>query len=132
MVGPTAHGMQELINLDLGADWDATNKRVTGSCVGPPYTCSTPGLTISPRVVAVPVFDVELYLATGGGPGNGTVKIVNILGFFVDRIDPNGDVVGVLDQQEGNVQSGRRRSGRPGVVPQANHVDSLTGRRERE
>lgn len=120
MVGPTSHGVQELINLDLGADWDATNKRVTGSCVGPPYTCSTPGLTISPRVVAVPVFDVELYLATGGGPGNGTVKIVNILGFFVDRIDPNGDVVGYLINKKETFKAGAG-----GVAGQASFLKQI-------
>ena len=57
-------------------------------------------------MVAVPVFDVELYLATGGGPGNGTVKIVNILGFFVDRIDPNGDVVGYLINKKETFKAG--------------------------
>jgi Flp pilus assembly protein TadG len=96
MVGPTGHGTQDLINLDLQADWDPTHKRIINSCVGPPYTCATPGYTISPRVVAIPVFDLELYLATGG-PGNGTVKIVNILGFFVDRVEhPQNTVVGYL------------------------------------
>jgi hypothetical protein len=94
MVGPTDQGSQDLINLDPNADWDSTNKRIVNSCVGPPYTCSTPGLSISPRVVAIPVFDLELYMATGG-PGNGTVKIVNILGFFVDRYT-HGEVTGYL------------------------------------
>lgn len=120
MVGPTGHGVQDLINLDPGADWDATNRRVTGSCVGPPYTCSTPGLTMSPRVVAVPVFDVELYLATGGGPGNGTVKIVNILGFFVDRINASGDVVGYLINKKETFKSGAG-----GVAGQASFLKQI-------
>jgi hypothetical protein len=94
MVGPTDQGTQDLVNLDPNADWDATNKRIINSCVGPPYTCSTPGWKLSPRVVAIPVFDLELYMATGG-PGNGTVKIVNILGFFVDRY-AHGTVTGYL------------------------------------
>jgi hypothetical protein len=94
MVGPTDHGTQDLVNLDPTADWDPGNKRIINSCVGPPYTCSTPGYSISPRVVAIPIFDLELYLATGG-PGNGTVKIVNILGFFVDRYS-HGTVTGYL------------------------------------
>ncbi|HYN08004.1 MAG TPA: Tad domain-containing protein [Vicinamibacterales bacterium] len=119
MTGPTAQGTQDLINLDLGADWDPIAKQITGSCVGPPYTCSTPGLKLSPRVVAIPVFDVELYLATGGGPGNGTVKIVNILGFFVDRI-VNGDVVGYLiNKQETYI------AGAGGVVGQASFLKQI-------
>jgi putative Flp pilus-assembly TadE/G-like protein len=94
MMGPTIHGTQDLINLDPSAQWDATNKRIVNSCVGPPYTCTTPGYKTTPRIVAIPVFDLELYLATGG-PGNGTVKIVNILGFFVDHVDSNS-VTGYL------------------------------------
>jgi hypothetical protein len=79
--------------------------------VGPPYTCSQTGYIQSPRVVAIPVFDLELYIATGG-PGNGTVRIVNILGFFVDHMGGfhGNDVVGYLinkkemiDPSKGNV-----------------------------
>ena len=83
-----------LWNKDPGAQWDSTNKRIINSCVGPPYTCLEPGFTMSPRVVAIPVFDLQLYLATGG-PGQGTVKIVNILGFFIDSYD-HGTVTGYL------------------------------------
>jgi hypothetical protein len=97
MVGPTAQGVADLIALDPSASWDPGTKSIVNSCVGPPYTWSQPGYTQSPRVVAVPVFDLELYMATGG-PGNGTVRIVNILGFFVDRMGGfhNNDVIGYL------------------------------------
>ncbi len=97
MVGPTKQGVEDLIALDPNADWDPISKTIINSCVGPPYTCSSPGYTQSPRVVAVPVFDLEMYLQTGG-PGNGTVRMVNILGFFVDRMDGfhGNDVVGYL------------------------------------
>jgi hypothetical protein len=101
MVGPTDQGTQDLIDLDPGADWDPITKTITGSCTDPNhYTCSQPGLTLSPRVVAIPVFDLELYMATGG-PGNGTVKIVNILGFFVDRYSA-GTVTGYLINKKGS------------------------------
>jgi Flp pilus assembly protein TadG len=97
MVGPTAQGVGDLISLDSNASWDPATKSIMNSCVGPPYTCSQPGYIQSPRVVAIPVFDLELYLQTGG-PGNGTVRIVNILGFFVDRMGGfhGNDVVGYL------------------------------------
>ena len=68
------------------------------SCVGPPYSCSKPGYKQSPRIVAIPVFDTQEYYDTGG-PGNGTVHIRQILGFFVDRLDGKGgnkDVIGFL------------------------------------
>jgi len=94
MVGPTDHGTEVLWNKDPDARWDSTNKRIINSCVGPPYTCSEQGFTMSPRVVAIPVFDLQLYMATGG-PGQGTVKIVNILGFFIDSYD-HGTVTGYL------------------------------------
>jgi hypothetical protein len=114
MVGPTRQGVEDLIALDPNADWDPINKQIINSCVGPPYTCSLPGYTQSPRVVAVPVFDLELYLQTGG-PGNGTVRMVNILGFFVDRMGGwhNNDVIGYLinkkelyDPSKGGVPAG--------------------------
>ncbi len=114
MVGPTGQGVEDLIALDPTADWDPGTKSIINSCVGPPYTCSLPGYTQSPRVVAVPVFDLELYLQTGG-PGNGTVRMVNILGFFVDRMDGvhNNDVVGylinkkeVFDPSKGGIVNG--------------------------
>jgi hypothetical protein len=97
MVGPTSQGVGDLIDLDPNADWDPITKTIVNSCVGPPYTCSVPGYIQSPRVVAVPVFDLEMYTQTGG-PGNGTVRMVNILGFFVDRMGGwhNNDVIGYL------------------------------------
>jgi Flp pilus assembly protein TadG len=92
MVGPTKHGAEDLIALDPDATWNGDE--VVGSCVGPPYSCDGPGYTHSPRIVALPVFDIAEYMRTGG-PGKGTVHVVNILGFFVDRMDGN-DVVGYL------------------------------------
>jgi Flp pilus assembly protein TadG len=100
MVGPTGQGTSDLIDLDPGADWNETTDRIEGSCVennscvdanGDPVTYSE-----SPRIVAIPIFDLAYYLQTGG-PGNGTVRVVNILGFFVDRIEnPQNTVVGYL------------------------------------
>jgi Flp pilus assembly protein TadG len=96
MVGPTDLGTDALVALDKFAKWDPMNKKVVGSCVGPPYTCSQPGYKQSPRIVAVPVFDLANYMATGG-PGKGTVHVVQILGFFVEDVDKKTkDVVGYI------------------------------------
>ncbi|HEX7780016.1 MAG TPA: hypothetical protein VF424_12280, partial [Vicinamibacterales bacterium] len=104
MVGPTNQGTQDLIDLDPLAGWDPINKQIINSCANPAnYTCTQPGWNMSPRVVAVPIFDLELYMATGG-PGNGTVKIVNILGFFVDSYS-NGTVTGYLINKKGSYNS---------------------------
>jgi len=105
MVGPTDQGTLDLIDMDPLADWDVVNQQIIGSCANPAnYTCAQPGYTISPRVVAIPVFDLELYMATGG-PGNGTVKIVNLLGFFVDHFD-HGTVTGYLINKKGTYKPG--------------------------
>jgi hypothetical protein len=106
MQGPTEQGTQDLIDLDPNADWDPMANggkgAIVGSCTQPGNPPCPGGLTYaySPRIVAVPVFNLDLFLATGG-PGNGTVQMVNILGFFVDRLQntpPGGqdDVVGYL------------------------------------
>ena len=71
------------------------------SCVEPPYSCGKPGLKTSPRIVAMPVIDTQAaYDAVHNGSkpkgaGNMTVKIVAILGFFVEGMSGN-DVVGYL------------------------------------
>ena len=102
MIGPTSQGVEALKDLDEFAKWDPINKKVVDSCVGPPYTCATPGYTVSPRVVAVPVINTKMAWDSvhsadgkGKGAGNMTVQIVAILGFFVEGMSGN-DVVGYL------------------------------------
>jgi Flp pilus assembly protein TadG len=105
MVGPTNQGTQNLIDLDPLASWDTGSQQIINSCASPSnYTCTQPGYLLSPRVVAIPVFDLELYIATGG-PGNGTVKIVNILGFFVESVS-HGTVTGYLINKKGSYNPG--------------------------
>ena len=94
MIGPTAHGIGDLIDLDPYATWNPVTKKIEGSCVGVTYTCAQAGYSGSPRIIAIPVFDLDYYLQTGG-PGNGTVRVRNILGFFVKEVVAN-DVIGVL------------------------------------
>jgi hypothetical protein len=98
MVGPTQQGVDDLLALDPNADWDPLANggkgAIVGSCV---TTGNCPGghtYSESPRIVAIPIFNLDLYLATGG-PGNGTVRITNILGFFIDEMVGN-DVHGYL------------------------------------
>jgi hypothetical protein len=121
MTMPNNRGTQDLIDLDPNADWDpAANGGAGGvvnSCVQNPPCPGGYTYAASPRIVSVPVFDLELYMATGG-TGNGTVHVVNILGFFVDDLVPSGhgshkDVVGYLinkreriDPSKGNVPLG--------------------------
>jgi Flp pilus assembly protein TadG len=124
MDGPTEQGTQDLIDQDPNAEWDPINKRVINSCVGPPYTCSVAGLKQSPRIVSVPIFDLERYLQTGG-PGNGTVHITNILGFFVDDLEPSGhggheNVVGYIVTKKGKFDPTKG-----GVAPSASFIKTI-------
>lgn len=100
MIGPTKQGVADLTALDPNAKWDGT--KVVDSCVGPPYTCGAKGYSISPRIVAIPIINTQdaydqVHPAAGKaqGAGNMTVKVVAILGFFVEGMSGN-DVVGYL------------------------------------
>lgn len=85
----TASAVQFLVNLDPGATYNPLTKKVENSCVGGggiPYSCAQPGLVESPRIVAVPTYDVnwfEDHRQTGGTTGN-LIKVSNILGVFVE------------------------------------------------
>lgn len=94
MLGATRSGVGQLIAQDPGAYWDPNalggQGAVVNSCVSqsPPCQYWSQQFRASPRVVTIPVFDLELFRATGGA-NNGTVKIVGVIGFFVDRIVGN-------------------------------------------
>ena len=109
MQGPTQQGMGDLIDLDRDAYWNGHD--IVNSCVETGSPCyrydefgnkqvMTDKPTVSPRVVPVPIFDPAYYAQTG------QVKIVNIVGFFVEDPDkavnppgyfePKFDVIGVL------------------------------------
>jgi hypothetical protein len=91
MVGPTRQGVQDLIDLDPGAHWVGGLSPIAGSCVTA-GTC--PQFTMSPRIVAVPVFDVDVFVSSRHS-GHARVVVRNILGFFIDGFQGN-DVLGHL------------------------------------
>jgi Flp pilus assembly protein TadG len=81
MTGPTNQGMNDLIDRDPDAYWDVSKNKVVSS--------KHP----SPRIVAIPLFD-PVYYDTGKRQGkNASLKFVNYLGFFVERMQGN-EVVG--------------------------------------
>jgi len=102
MVGPTQKGVKRLTDLDPKAKWDPKTNRVINSCAQT-GTC-VPSSAVSPRIVAIPVFDTGAYYA-GKTTGNVTFKIVNILGFFVEGMQGN-DVVGYLTSVPGLFTAG--------------------------
>jgi Flp pilus assembly protein TadG len=88
MIGPTRMGVDDLIAQDPYATYNPATKQVDGGCA------SWGACAQSPRIVAIPVFDTGAF-ADGRQTGKTTLKIVNILGFFIDRMQGN-DVHGYL------------------------------------
>lgn len=98
MIGPTRQGVNDLIALDPNAQWDTNTNSVINSCA-----TATPSCGRSPRIVAVPVYNTATYDTTRR-QGLPTFTIVNILGFFIDRMQGN-NVVGYLTEAPGLVTS---------------------------
>jgi len=73
-VGPTRQGIEYLTAQDPGATYGSSG--IVGSSFDPP--------TASPRVVAIGVMDVDDYLARNPTGSNGTVRLVNIYGYFIE------------------------------------------------
>jgi hypothetical protein len=97
MIGPTKQGVEDLIALDPDAEWDPSTNSVVNSCA----QSATPCGAQSPRIVAIPVFDTAIYHSTRR-QGLPVFTIVNILGFFIDRLQGN-NVVGYLTKAPGLV-----------------------------
>jgi hypothetical protein len=118
MQGPTEQGVSDsnqgdddsLMNQDPNAEWDDDAQTVTGTCA--------PGCApFSPRIVPIAVFDMDEFQwrkaqgdwttqwIPGVGPGaagttdvcpggGGCIRVVNIIGFFVEDFNSDNDVVG--------------------------------------
>lgn len=112
MRGPTRQGVEALIALDPGASWDPTLNGVGGIRGGCMYagTCAR-----SPRLVAIPVFDVDFFnyqiaqagnnainqQGGGGGRGGGggndyagppiALRITKVIGVFFEGYDGPGN-----------------------------------------
>jgi hypothetical protein len=84
MIGPTNQGVTDLIAQDPGATWNGT--AVVGGAFGVNY---------SPRIVPIPIFNVEAYHFQDKTSGRFQVQVTNILGFFVEQMQGQ-DVTGIL------------------------------------
>jgi hypothetical protein len=121
--GGVKHDVEDLIGLDDGDGdpdalastdtlyWDDTLKTIRNSCVET-GSCSRfdnnmdivadPGATISPRVIALPVIDIDLWNSSN------TLKIINILGFFVEGMTGTAqkDILGRIVSKPGIIYTG--------------------------
>jgi hypothetical protein len=76
--------MRDLIAKDPYATWNPATKSVDNSCAQGTPSCAS----VSPRIVAVPIYDTE-YFFQGQQNGRTQLRIVNILGFFLDQMQGN-------------------------------------------
>ena len=93
MVGPTAQGMQDLIDQDPNAYWDDSANCVKGST----YNGNNPSQCTmnSPRIRPIPVYN-PIDFAQGPQHGKNIVLTnVNYLGFFIEPLN-GGEVRGRL------------------------------------
>ena len=92
MIGPTNHGVQELIDRDPSATWNGTT--VTG-----PY-----GLG-SPRVVVIGMYNPEEYWAEKQNGNGDTFTIINLIAMFIQSVN-QGEVTGVMVGKRGDFMEG--------------------------
>ncbi len=84
--GPTEQGAGDLIAYDPAAKWNTATNSVTGGCTtaGNCQTVNPLGLSISPRIVPIALFNPQAYVDAGYNGNNGMARVVNLLGFFVE------------------------------------------------
>jgi Putative Flp pilus-assembly TadE/G-like len=93
MVGPTNSGVAALVAQDSAATWSPTASNGRGGPVGGCMAAGT--CAVSPRLVALAVFDPDIYDAARAG-GRTEVVVTKILGFWIQGMQANGDVLGYL------------------------------------
>jgi Flp pilus assembly protein TadG len=117
----TTDGLTTLFNADAGAAWNAGDNRIEGSCAP---SCAP----ISPRLVALAVFDVDQYQlmrATGtwgctGGISIECVNVVNIVGFFIESVTSSG-ATGYITKYPGQISPSN-----PFVIANSSFLPAVT------
>jgi hypothetical protein len=92
--GPTKQGVDALILQDRTASWNGT--QVINSCAP---ACAP----VSPRIVPIALFSPQEFYSANRTSGRFLLTIVNMLGFFVESVDNNGTVTGILLQNIGDL-----------------------------
>jgi hypothetical protein len=87
--GFTVQGVADLINLDPDAVWDPGSSKVIKSCA--PLTCGP----VSPRIVAIPVFDPARFEASLIYAGQPELAVTNFIFVFIDGV-VGGKVTGYV------------------------------------
>jgi Flp pilus assembly protein TadG len=95
--------MQTIIDADPDAVWNEATQRIEGSCAAAASPCGA----ISPRVIAVALYDPDLK-ADANLAGTNTVTVRNVVGFFVESADATS-VTGYLMRYPGVIDSNAER-----------------------
>jgi len=91
--GPTVQGIQALLDKDPNAIWDDRCNCIKNST----YAGQ------SPRLFPIPLFNPQYY-ADGKANGRGaSFELANFLGFFVESVEPNGRIHGIIATVTGTV-----------------------------
>jgi hypothetical protein len=89
-VGPTRQGTQALIDADSHSAWnDEKNLPESNLYRVTPHAGEKPWMD-SPRVVRIPIYDPQVAL----NQGRSTMTIAAFAGFWIERIDTQGTVIG--------------------------------------
>ena len=95
--GPFQQGMTDLLAQDPGAYWDPNALGVKGAPAGGCMAAGT--CTRSPRIAAVPVFDVQAFYGAyidTKTRNSAQLTILKIIGVFFDRVLSDGTAVGYV------------------------------------
>ena len=103
MVGPTKQGMDDLIARDPDARWDTATDTVVSN------------MKPSPRVVAIPLFDPVYYFNNKMNGRNASLRFINYMGFFIERMNGN-EVVGRITPI-GGLRKGLATGAPPAAFP---------------
>jgi hypothetical protein len=91
IVGPTRHGIEDLIATDPSAVWvgDGPTGYVDNSVHGEDWLKSK-------RIVPIGVIDIDWFMSQDPSGSNGVLRIVNIYGFFIEGMGDVDDVTGAM------------------------------------
>jgi putative Flp pilus-assembly TadE/G-like protein len=91
MVGPTQHGVEDLIATDPDAVWvgDGPTGYVDNSIYGDDWMKSK-------RIVPIGVIDIDWFMSQDPSGSNGVLRLVNIFGFFIEGMGDINEATGAM------------------------------------
>jgi hypothetical protein len=111
-VGPTRHGVDDLINADPSSTWNAEkNLPESDSYKITPQAGEIPWMK-SPRVIRIPVYDPESALVQG----RSEMVVAGFAGFWIESVGVQGTIIGRYVQMPALGESGPTQGPSSGAV----------------